>query len=117
MIIIAFSCKTSKIMPRIFCRKYKHVAPIAVYKDTMILYQFVKYNTIVQINLRMQDITKLQMFGWRFIYLTGNLSNKFYPGNAKTCVQMTKQAIGIKNWKIQTPDALYKFLQQIKNPN
>ena len=37
MIIIAFSNKTSKIFPRIFCGKLKHVAPIIINNNRMIM--------------------------------------------------------------------------------
>jgi hypothetical protein len=112
MIIIAFSCKTSKLIPKILCRKYKHVAPIAVYKDKMVLYQFIRQNIVVKIHLRMSDISRLQMYGWKFIYLTGDIPDTFNTKKCKTCVQITKRAICIKNWKIQTPNSLYKYLQR-----
>ena len=41
MIIIAFTNKTSKIIPKIMCRKMKHVAPIFVDKNRLKLIQFV----------------------------------------------------------------------------
>ena len=110
MIIIAFSDKTSKILPRVLCRGLKHTAPIGVYQDKLIMYQFISTKQIKQIHLNMRDLQILRKHGWRFIYLTGNLPFKFYNKNAKTCVQLSKQAIGINKWNIQTPNALYKYL-------
>ena len=69
MIIIAFSPKTTKIIPQILCGKWKHVAPIVVNKDKMIMYQFVKPNHIEKISVRMRDIGILRQYGWKFIYI------------------------------------------------
>ena len=44
MIIIAFSDKTSKILPRFFCKKFLHVAPILINNDKVCMYQFVSKN-------------------------------------------------------------------------
>ena len=71
MIIIAFSDKTSKFLPRVLCRGLKHTAPIGVHQDKLIMYQFISKNTIKQICLNMRDLQILQQHGWRFIYLTG----------------------------------------------
>jgi hypothetical protein len=65
---------------------------------------------INQIRLSMRDLQILQRHGWRFIYLTGDLAYNFNNTNAKTCVQLSKHAIGIKNIYIQTPNSLYKYL-------
>ena len=110
MIIIAFSDKTSKILPRVLCRGLKHTAPIGVYQDKLIMYQFISTKQIKQIHLNMRDLQILQQHGWRFIYLTGDLAYNFNNTNAKTCVQLSKHAIGIKNIYIQTPNSLYKYL-------
>ena len=110
MIIIAFSDKTTKILPRILCRGLKHTAPIGVYQDKLIMHQFISAKQIKQIHLNLRDLQILQQHGWRFIYLTGDLPFKFYNKKVKTCVQLSKQAIGINKWNIQTPNSLYKYL-------
>jgi hypothetical protein len=110
MIIIAFSDKTSKILPRLICRKFKHVAPIAVHNDKLVMYQFVRRNICVKVHLRMKDIKILNKNGWRFIYLTGDVPPNFNTKNVRTCVELTKRAIGLKSRLIQTPNALYKYL-------
>jgi hypothetical protein len=110
MIIIAFSDKTSKILPKLICRKFKHVAPIAVHNDKLIMYQFVKRNICVKVHLRMKDIKILNKNGWRFIYLTGDVPPNFNTKNVRTCVELTKRAIGLESRLIQTPNALYKYL-------
>ena len=110
MIIIAFSDKTSKILPRLLCRGMKHTAPIGVYQNGLIMHQFIKPGKIKKIQLNMRDIRILQDKGWRFVYVTGDLSYQFNGHGVKTCVQLSKQALGIKKRYIQTPNALYKYL-------
>ena len=110
MIIIAFSDKTSKILPRLICHNFKHVAPIAVHNDKLIMYQFIRRNICVKVHLRMKDIKILNKNGWKFIYLTGDIPPDFNMKNVRTCVELTKRAIGLNKWHIQTPNALYKYL-------
>lgn len=111
MIIIAFSNKTSKFIPNLLCRKLKHVAPIVPHGDRLIMYQFVSYGRVEKIVLRMRDIQILKAHGWNFIYIDGiRLPYEFNPYTAHTCVDLSKRAIGIKRWRIQTPLGLYKEL-------
>ena len=109
MIIIAFSKKTSKIMPRIFCRKFKHVAPILIKNDGLEIWQFVNRKSIVKILLKWRDLKILGEYGWEFI-VQDCVTNDVKTGRMLTCVQLTKKVLGIKNRRIQTPYALYKFL-------
>lgn len=111
MIIIAFSNRTSKFIPNILCKKFKHVAPIVPRDNTLIMYQFVRHGHIEQIKLHMRDIKVLKAHGWDFLYMDGaSLPHDFNPYRARTCVDLTKRAIGLKDWHIQTPLALYKNL-------
>ena len=112
MIIVAFSDKTSKTLPRIFCRKWKHVSPIAAEKNGLVLYQFVRHGCVEKINIKMRDIKILNAHGWRFIYLPCALPHDFNPTTARTCVEMTKRAIGLSNRYIQTPGALFRHLSR-----
>ncbi len=113
MIIIAFSNKTSKFIPNVLCRHFKHVAPIVPRDDKLILFQFVKRGHVEKIVLQLRDIQILQARGWKFIYIDGTaVPTDFNPYVARTCVDLTKRAIGIRNWCIQTPLALYKNLQK-----
>lgn len=113
MIIIAFAKKTSKILPRIFCGEMKHVAPIIVHGNKLVLYQFIRYDKVVQINLYNRDIKILKKHGWHFVYLDKTIPQKVQIRRALSCVQMTKAMIGIKKFWIQTPCALYKELGRI----
>lgn len=111
MIIIAFSNKTSKILPRLFCGKLKHCAPIIVDKEKMVMYQFVRRGHIAKINLSMRDIKILGAHGWRFAYVSCALPQDFNLRGLYTCVALCKRAISLRAPYVQTPDALYKKLQ------
>ena len=111
MIIIAFSENTSKVLPRILCRRFRHCAPIICNRNNLIMYQFVCRNKIEQIALRTRDIAILRAHGWHFIYIPTDIQlNPDYLLHAYSCVDLSKRAIGIKSVFIQTPYALYKYL-------
>lgn len=111
MIIVAFSDKTSKILPRILCRKIKHVAPIIANKNNLIMYQFISRKKCHKIIIKMRDIKILAAHGWRFIYLPIDAAKDFSKMHALTCVQFTKNAIGLKKAFIQTPNGLYEYMR------
>lgn len=112
MIIIAFSENTSRILPRIFCRRFRHCAPIICNPDSLVMYQFVKHNHIAQVRLNPRDISILRAHGWVFIYVSPNNTqiNTLHAYNAYSCVDLSKRALGIQSMFIQTPYALYKYL-------
>ena len=111
MIIIAFSENTSKILPRILCRKYRHCAPIIPDNDELIMYQFVTRHHIVQIHLNPRDIVILRAHGWKFVYCSPSVTTPaFNFVQSYSCVDLSKRALGIRSFFIQTPYALYKYL-------
>ena len=112
MIIIAFSEHTSKVLPRIFCRRFRHVAPIFQNGRNLVMYQFVRPHQIEKIHLHTRDIAILRAHGWQFIFVPIDAPVDFRPHYAKTCVDLSKRALGIKNICIQTPYALYKYITQ-----
>ncbi|MBR5904139.1 MAG: hypothetical protein IKZ49_01235 [Alphaproteobacteria bacterium] len=111
MLYIGFSTKTHKILPHIVCKHFRHCAPVKINNNNCVLYQFVRMNKIVKINLSMKDLNILKHYDWKFIkYVhkfddSGALNSK-----SITCVQFTKKLCGIKNKNILTPDDLYKYL-------
>lgn len=110
MIIIGFTHKTSKILPRIFCRNFRHCAPIIVMLDgNMQMFQFVRRGQIESIPINMRDINILHKHGWHFVYLPISFTHNKNLGRARTCVEMTRWVLGIKK-RILTPDGLYKTL-------
>ena len=111
MIIIAFSNKTSKILPRVFCGELKHVAPITRCCNKMILHQFVRPWKIVQIPIRARDLGLLAAYGWTFIRIPHIVPNSIEKKHIYTCVQLAKHMIGVRDIRIQTPSALYRKLR------
>lgn len=113
MIIIGFSDKTSKILPRICCGKWKHVVPITQIGSDWGMYQFIKHGHVVPILLKKRDMKILMTYGWQFIIITNvALPRGFSPQATWTCVQLAKRAIGMRKWWIQTPNALYRELKR-----
>lgn len=109
--IIAFSETTSKILPRILCRRFRHCAPIICNKNDLIMYQFIKRHQITEIHLHARDIRILQAHGWKFIYMSPDITiHDLHCENAYSCVDLSKRALGIHSIFIQTPFALYKYL-------
>ena len=110
MIIIAFSEKTSKILPRVLCRRFRHCAPIICDKNDLIMYQFTHVNHIEQIHIKPRDIAILRAHGWKFIYISPNTKRAVDFDRAYSCVDLSKRAVGIHSIFIQTPYGLYKYL-------
>ena len=108
MLYIGFSVYSHKTHAQIFCHKYKHCAPIVIHGTNITIYQFVRINKIVKINIKKQDLDILKKHGWKFIKYSNQIP-KINKTHYLTCVQFTKQACGIKNIKIQTPDALLRY--------
>ena len=115
MLYIAFSSRSHKLYAQILCRKYRHCAPVLMTDNKCIIYQFIKRGQIAQISIRPDDINILKHYGWKFV----KYDTKFAPTIALktkpwTCVQFTKQSIGIRKITIQTPDALLRYLNRKK---
>ncbi len=113
MIIVAASKKTTKILPRLFCKKWKHVSPIIVKRKQLTLYQFTHpYRCATPIQLQWRDIRILKRHGWIFIPVANTPKNiDIRRLRTITCVDFTKRIIGIKDFRIQTPNRLIKRLK------
>ena len=110
MVIIGFSCKTSKSFVRLVCGRFKHCVVITRHKNKFVLHQFVKRNYVSKIAITKRGLKQLKLHGWIFIHLhcspdDGNV-------HALTCVNYVKSVIGLKKFWIQTPNALYKYLNK-----
>ena len=110
MLYIGFSVYSHKIHSQIFCRKYKHCAPVVINGDNVMIYQFVHVNKITKIIINKKDLNILKKHGWKFIKYSNKIPN-INGLRCLTCVQFTKRACGINNIKIQTPDALLKYIK------
>ncbi len=111
MLYIGFSNYSHKIHAKIFCKKYKHCAPVIINKTNIVIYQFVRIDKIAKIIIQKSDLKILQMHGWRFIKYSKKQTH-IPKKHCLTCVQFTKDMCGIKNIKIQTPLALFKYLNR-----
>lgn len=118
MLIIAFSPNTSKKLPRIFCRKPYHCAPILrITKNRYIMLQFIRHGYIAQIYLTWRVIKLLHSYGWRFIKINSYNTPKDLmkrARNAFSCVKLCKISLNMQAPLIQTPHALYKKLKRQK---
>ena len=112
MIILGFCSKTSKVLPRLICKKFRHVAVIDVRANALIMYQFVRRGQIVKLKLGRRDIKILGQYGWVFVQVKCALPRGFDMRQAWTCVGLAKYAVGICDWRIQTPDGLYQTLRK-----
>ena len=111
IIYIGFSTKTHKTLARIFCRHFKHCAPIVITKDKCELYQFTRPKKISIIQIKQRDIKILMKHGWIFIkYNVKNMPQNILDIRTITCVQFTKNFCSIKKISVQTPDALLNYL-------
>lgn len=113
MIIIAFSKKTSKFLPKLFCKNFRHCAPIIKQGKHYALYQFIKSHRIEKIIITKSGINSLKRNSWFFVKTYKKVPEHINKINAISCVIFTKKVIGLKNIFIQTPDALY---DKIKRP-
>ena len=111
MLYIGFSNYSNKFYAKIFCKQYKHCAPIVVNKNGAIIYQFVHINKTVKINIKKSGLKLLKQHGWTLIKYPIQLKEK-HTMLCLTCVQFTKRVCGIKNIKIQTPSSLLNYLNK-----
>lgn len=107
MVIISFAPKSSKYLPNIICRHFKHCAVIARDGEDFTMYQFVRCGVVEKIALRRRDIGILGSHGWRFVYVPCELPRNF-PHRTLTCVGLAKRAIHLHAPMVLTPDALYR---------
>lgn len=112
--IIVFSEKTSKILPKIFCRKFRHCAVIFRQDDNKYLMLNPSSRTLDIFVLTQRDLNILKQHGWIFIETKSNAANQKHHlcsvKHSVSCVVVVKNIIGIKNQFIWTPDQLYRKL-------
>ena len=115
MIIIAFAPKTSKILPRMFCKVPHHCAPIIrIAKNRYIMLQFIRRGHIAQIYLTWRAIKLLHSYGWHFIKVYSRPPQDLMKRARKvfSCVKLCKLSLNMYAPLIQTPRALYKKLKR-----
>jgi hypothetical protein len=117
-ISIGFTKRTGKIMPRIFCRNFRHCAIVIKRgKHYMLMHKVADGIQILKLSPR--DLEILAHNGWEFV----NVRCKMEDGRLTACIHLTsyivhlpftcvsfcKKMLGIKNPFIQTTDQLYKY--------
>ncbi len=111
MIIVGFTHKTSKITPRILCRRFRHCAVIVPASrgadKPFVLHQFVRRGVVAQIPINVRDMNLLRAYGWVFVHIDRGVAT----GGGVTCVQYAKRVCGVRRLWIQRPDALWRMLQ------
>ena len=115
MIIIAFSTKTSKFLPRLFCKNFRHCAPIIISgrdADAPYMLQFTAPGRIYKLNMTGDAVKRLQTFGWKMVYTSGALPMNCNVMRAHSCVDLCKRVLQLRAPLIQTPDALYRRIQE-----
>lgn len=80
----------------------------------MVMYQFIHRNKIVPIPITARGLRTLRAHGWAVVCVAGvtpppDLARACAP----TCVAFTKRACDMRRARIQTPDALYKYLRRL----
>lgn len=111
--LIGFTHNTGKILPRIFCRKFRHCAIILEQKDIKYKYIMLQvgFGRVNFIPLQKRDLKILEQNGWVF------LQQKCYLNNYKlspTCVSFAKRALGIRAPFVLTPYQLFKYLKKCR---
>jgi hypothetical protein len=120
--IIGFTEKTSSILAKIFCKKFRHCAVIfdeKINNNEYFIFVHIGPDMIKLINITSRDIGLLEKNGWTFIN-TGekkrdNFSFFTFHFSFLTCVGFAKRALGINKPFIWTPDQLYKYLANPRN--
>lgn len=108
--IIGFSEKTKKILPKIFCKKFRHCAAVKkISANKFVFIHKVKYGT-QSLVLSSGDLKILENNGWEFIKY--KVKKDVYKINNErgTCVSLVKNQIGLNKPFIITPYQLYKYL-------
>lgn len=111
--LIGFTHNTRKMLPRIFCRKFRHCAIILEQKDIKYKYIMLQvgFGRVHFIPLQKRDLKILEKNGWVF------LEQKCYSYKYKlslTCVSFAKRALGIRAPFVWTPYQLFKHLTKCR---
>jgi hypothetical protein len=107
--IIGFTSKTSSILSKLLCRKFRHCAVIFETDNGRILAQ-IGMNGIRIIPVGDNEIKILESHGGVFVEAAAQNRKTC---NALTCVGFAKRALGISKPFIWTPDQLYRYLKKL----
>jgi len=109
MIIIGFTHRTSKILPRLFCRHFRHCAVILKDKENKYILIQAGLGIRKLIVLQKRDLKILEQYGWVFVKFPTAGASCPMPYST-TCVGFVKRTLDIRAPFIWTPDQLYRYL-------
>ena len=101
--LIGFTHKSSAVLPRFFCRIFRHCAVV----DGDVLIQ-VASDGIRCFPVGSAEIRRLESAGWFFV--KRDCQSAKFNCQFLTCVGFAKRALGIRRPFIWTPDGLFRFL-------
>jgi hypothetical protein len=117
--LIGFTRKTSKILPRIFCRRFRHCAVLlwSRRRKKYIMLQ-PECGRIKTIPLSARDLLILKANGWIFVkhkakgskHRRNHIPTSSSMPRALTCVSFAKLMLGIRAPLVWTPDQLLEEL-------
>ena len=103
-ILVGFTTKTSAVLPRFFCRNFRHCAVVV---DGVFIQ--VATNGIRAFKVGKREIGKLERSGWVFVECKKN--NDTWSGiHFLTCVGFAKRVLAIRNPFVWTPDQLFRII-------
>jgi hypothetical protein len=109
--IIGFTRKTSKILPKIFCRRFRHCAVITETTEQGHVMHQVGKGAPKLIYLQKRDLKILELHGWVFVEIKAADSGPAaHIAGSRTCVGYAKRALGIRAPFIWTPDQLHRYV-------
>jgi hypothetical protein len=114
-IIIAFAPKTTKLLPRLLCRKYRHccvIFPVAAQRRTLVQ---IGADGVRLFPVNARALRRMEQAGWvmaRVEKPKGRAPGLHAPGlpSFLTCVGFAKKAAGIRNPMVWTPGQLYRII-------
>ncbi len=113
MIIIGFTAKTGKVLPRVFCTRFRHCAVVIPLGGKFIFTHVVK-GGVQTLELGARDLKILGENGWVFIGHRVARQSRVGGGrgSCRSCVKYAKNIIGLKTPFVLTPYQLYKKLNE-----
>jgi hypothetical protein len=111
--IIGFTTKTSKLIPRLFCKRFRHCVVIFEPQDTNIKNRYllvqIARDGIKIISIGTPELQKLESAGWVFIDVKISKRQRcrsINPPGLLSCVGFAKRALSINRRQMGCTDTL-----------
>ena len=121
-LIIAFTEKTTKFLPRIFCRRFRHCCVLFPFAGNKYALVQIGIDGVRVIPVDARAIRRLERAGWVIVRSKSagqraqvkrcDVMHQCPVPSAQflTCVGFAKRTLGIRDPFIWTPDGLYRHL-------